>query len=99
MPKNVIKDDILEERRREFAFEDDFFYDLMRVDGFNNTTHTLGIQLMEQQDRGTAGSTAPIVRYGNIYLTVTPDQLQFQIPAVELAADPKLSGPPVPYTF
>ncbi len=99
VPKNVIKDDILEERRREFAFEDDFFYDLMRVDGFNNTTHTLGIQLMEQQDRGTAGSTAPIVRYGNIYLTVTPDQLQFQIPAVELAADPKLSGPPVPYTF
>ncbi len=99
VPKNVIKDDILEERRREFAFEDDYFYDLMRVDGFNNNTHTLGIQLMEQQDRGTAGSTAPIVRYGNIYLTITAPQLQFQIPAVELAADPKLNDPPVPYVF
>jgi hypothetical protein len=99
VPVNVIKDDIIEERRREFAFEADFFYDLMRVDGFNNTTHTLGIKLMEQQDRGTAGSVAPVVRYGNIYLTVTPQQLQFQIPAVELAADPKLNGPPVPYAF
>jgi starch-binding outer membrane protein, SusD/RagB family len=99
VPVNVIKDDIIEERRREFAFEDDFFYDLMRVDGFNNTAHTLGIKLMEQQDRGTAGSAAPIVRYGNIYLTVTASMLQFQIPAVELAADPKLLDTPVPYVF
>jgi hypothetical protein len=99
VPKNMIKDDILDERRREFAFEDDFFYDLMRVDGFNNTAHTLGLQLMEQQDRGTAGSTLPVVRYGNQYLSVTADQLVFKIPAVEIAADPQLSQPPVPYTF
>jgi hypothetical protein len=98
VPQNIIKDDIIDERRREFAFEDDYFYDLMRVDGFNNTAHTMGIKLMEQQDRGTAGGT-PIVRYGNQYLSVTASQLQFQIPAVELAADPKLSGPPVPYVF
>lgn len=98
VPKNLIRDDIIDERRREFAFEDDYFYDLMRIDGFNNTAHTLGIQLMEQQDRGTAGGS-PIVRYGNQYLTVTASQLQFQIPAVEIAADPKLSDPPVPYTF
>ena len=98
VPQNLVRDDIIDERRREFAFEDDFFYDLMRVDGFNNTAHTLGIKLMEQQDRGTAGGS-PIVRYGNQYLTVTASQLQFQIPAVEIAADPKLSDPPVPYTF
>lgn len=99
VPQNIIKDDIIEERRREFAFEDDFFFDLMRVDGFNNTTHTLGIKLMEQQDRGTAGSTAPVVRYGNQYLQVTASMLQFQIPAVEIAADPLLNAPPVPYAF
>jgi len=99
VPKNIIKDDILDERRREFAFEDDFFYDLMRVDGFNNTDHTLGIKLMEQQDRGTAGSTAPVVRYGNQYLSVTADMLVFKIPAVEIAADPMLTQPPVPYVF
>lgn len=99
VPATLIKDDIIEERRREFAFEDDFFYDLMRVDGFNNTTHTLGLKLMEQQDRGTAGSVAPIIRYGNQYLSIPASQLQFQIPAVEIAADPQLSAPPVPYVF
>lgn len=99
VPANMIKDDIIEERRREFAYEDDFFYDLMRVDGFGNTDHSLGIKLMQQQDRGSAGSTAPVVRYGNIYLTVTAPMLQFPIPAVELAADPKLLGAPVPYVF
>jgi len=98
VPKNIIKDDIIDERRREFAFEDDYFYDLMRVDGFNNTAHTMGLKLMEQQDRGTAGGT-PIVRYGNQYLSVTASQLQFLIPAVEIAADPKLSDAPVPYVF
>ncbi len=99
VPVNMIKDDIISERRREFAFEDDFFYDLMRVDGFNNTDHVLGIKLMQQQDRGTAGSQAPVVRYGNTFLSVTAPMLQFLIPAVELAADPKLLGPPVPYVF
>jgi len=68
------------------------------VDGFNNTAHTMGLKLMEQQDRGTAGGT-PIVRYGNQYLSVTASQLQFLIPAVEIAADPKLSDAPVPYVF
>jgi hypothetical protein len=98
VPKKLMRDDIIEERRREFAFEDDFFYDLMRADGFNNTGHKNGIIMMEQQDRGTAGGT-PIARYGNQYLTVTASQLQFQIPAVEIAADPKLNDPPVPYVF
>jgi hypothetical protein len=55
---------------------------------------------MEQQDRGTAGSSAPIVRYGNQYLSgVTPDMLVFKIPAVEIAADPLLTQAPVPYVF
>lgn len=101
VPKTLIKDDILDERRREFAFEDDFFFDLLRLDGFNVTTHPKAIQYMKQQDRGTSDNSTPPVRYGNQFLNATDAELQFPIPATEIAADPKLdpSVPPVPYVF
>ena len=101
VPTKVLRDDIIEERRREFAFEDDFFFDLMRADGYNVTSHPKAIQLMEQQDRGTSDNSATPVRYANQYLKVTDAQLLFPIPATEIAADPKLdpSVPPVPYVF
>jgi hypothetical protein len=99
VPRNVIKDDILDERRREFAFEDDFFFDLMRVDGYNVTVHPKAIAYMKQQDRGTSDNSAVPVRYGNQFLTVSDANLLFPIPATEIAADPKLTGDPVPYVF
>ncbi|RYE35925.1 MAG: RagB/SusD family nutrient uptake outer membrane protein [Sphingobacteriaceae bacterium] len=99
VPKMVIKDDILDERRREFAFEDDFFFDLLRLDGFNVTAHPKALQYMAQQDRGTSDSSNPPVRYGNQYLKATDANLTFPIPATEIAADPKLAQPPVPYVF
>jgi hypothetical protein len=99
VPRTMLKDDILSERRREFAFEDDFFFDLMRIDGFNVTAHPKAIQIIKQQDRGTADNSTPAVRYGNQYLKVSDANLVFPIPATEIAADPKLAGPPEPYTF
>ncbi|MGI4020920.1 MAG: RagB/SusD family nutrient uptake outer membrane protein [Janthinobacterium lividum] len=99
VPKNLIKDDILEERRREFAFEDDFFFDLMRLDGYNVTAHPKAIQYMAQQDRGTSDNSNPPIRYGNQYLKVSDVNLVFPIPATEIAADPNLAQPPVPYVF
>ncbi|RYE27320.1 MAG: RagB/SusD family nutrient uptake outer membrane protein [Sphingobacteriaceae bacterium] len=99
VPKDVIKDDILDERRREFAFEDDFFFDLLRLDGYNVTAHPKALQYMAQQDRGTSDSSNPVVRYGNQYLKATEANLTFPIPATEIAADPKLAEPPVPYVF
>lgn len=99
VPKNLIKDDIVDERRREFAFEDDTFFDLMRLDGFNVTSHPKAIAYMSQQDRGTSDSSNPPIRYGNQYLKVTDSQLTFPIPATEIAADPKLAEPAVPYAF
>jgi hypothetical protein len=99
VPKNMLKDDILSERRREFAFEDDYFFDLMRIDGFNVTSHPKAIQIMRQQDRGNSDNSTPVVRYGNQYLKVTDASLVFPIPATEIAADPKLAGPPEPYVF
>ncbi|RYE36804.1 MAG: RagB/SusD family nutrient uptake outer membrane protein [Sphingobacteriaceae bacterium] len=99
VPTSVIKDDILDERRREFAFENDFFYDLLRLDGFNVTTHPKALQYMAQQDRGTSDSSNPPIRYGNQFLKATDANLVFPIPTTEIAADPKLAEPPVPYVF
>jgi hypothetical protein len=99
VPRTMLKDDILSERRREFAFEDDFFFDLMRIDGFNVSAHPRAIQIIKQQDRGTADNSTPVVRYGNQYLKVSDANLIFPIPATEIAADPKLAGAPEPYAF
>lgn len=99
VPKMVIKDDILDERRREFAFEDDFFFDLLRLDGFNVTAHPKALQYMAQQDRGTSDNSTPPIRYGNQYLRATEANLTFPIPTTEIAADPQLAQPPVPYVF
>lgn len=94
------QDDILDERRREFAFENDYFFDLMRLDGFNKTSHPIAIQIIKQQDKGTSDSSNPPNRYGNGYLTnVTDASLVFPIPASETAADPRLKEAPVPYIF
>lgn len=96
----IYKDDLLDERRREFAFENDYFFDLMRLDGFNVTSHPIAIQIIEQQDKGTSSNDSPPQRYGNGYLTgVTDASLQFPIPSTEINADPKLKDPPVAYNF
>ena len=96
----IYQDDLLDERRREFAFEDDYFFDLMRLDGYNKTTHPIALQIIRQQDKGTSDNSNPPNRYGNGYLTnITDASFVFPIPATETAADPKLLEAPVPYTF
>ena len=94
------QDDLLDERRREFAFEDDYFFDLMRLDGFNKTSHPIALQIIKQQDKGASDNATPYSRYGNGYLTnITDASFVFPIPATETAADPKLNEAPVPYVF
>lgn len=96
----VYQDDLLDERRREFAFENDYFFDLMRLDGYNKTSHPIALQIIKQQDKGTSDSQTPPNRYGNGYLTnVTDASFVFPIPATETAADPQLNASPVPYVF
>ena len=100
VPATLIKDDILEERRREFAFEDDFWFDLGRLDGFNSTTHPKAIAIIKQQDRGTSDNSTPPVRYGNQFAAnITDANFRLPYPATEVASDPNLALPPVPYTF
>ena len=83
--------DIIKERRIEFAMEFDYWFDLGRLDGFNVATHPLAKSIINAQNRGVIGSP--------MYLNVTDAQLRFSYPEIEVAANPKLTEPPVPYVF
>ncbi|MDR0793909.1 MAG: RagB/SusD family nutrient uptake outer membrane protein [Chitinophagaceae bacterium] len=95
---------LLDERRMEFAFEGDFWYDLQRIDGFNSSTHPVAIGIIKAQNRGgaTAGTEANnYLDYTINTFNVSPTDTNFllPIPATEAAADPALLQPPVPYDF
>jgi hypothetical protein len=98
-PQTLYKDDILDERRREFAIEMDFWFDLTRVDGFNSPTHPKAITMIKQQDRGTSDNSTPPQRYGNEYRNPTDANFLFAYPSTESAANPLLLQAPVPYNF
>jgi hypothetical protein len=98
-PQTLYRDDIIEERRREFAIENDYWYDLQRIDGFNVSTHPIAELIISQQDRGTTGANAISQRYANGFLTINDNQFLLPYPATETAADPLLLQPPVPYKF
>jgi hypothetical protein len=85
MPKTAItNDDILHERRVEFAFEGDFWYDIQRQ-GYAKAK-----AIIEKQNRGTV--TAPT------YVTnFSEDRMYLPIPAGEIVQDPELAKDPVPY--
>lgn len=78
------EDDILHERRVEFAFEGDYWYDIQRQ-GFAKAK-----AMIEKQNRGTV--TAP-----NYVTTFTEDRMYLPIPAGEIVQDPELGKDPVPY--
>ncbi|MFC4212335.1 RagB/SusD family nutrient uptake outer membrane protein [Pedobacter lithocola] len=98
-PAQLYRDDILEERRREFMFEFDYWFDLCRLDGFNVTNHPNAITIINQQDRGSGDNSVPSNSYGNGYSTMTNGKFLFPFPATEVASNPKLLQPPVPYVF
>lgn len=80
---SITADDILRERRVEFAFEGDYWFDLQRQ-GFAKAK-----QLIEAQNRGTAESPA--------YVTFTEQHMWLPIPIGETLQDPELLKDPVPY--
>ena len=91
--------DLLKERRLEFAIEGDYWFDLCRIDGFNVTAHPKAIQIIKAQDRGDSSNDIPPVRFGNGYFTPADANFLMPYPATEVANDPALMLPPVPYTF
>ena len=78
-------DDIMKERRVEFAFEGDYWFDITRQ-GF-----TKAKQIIEAQNRGTIpGNPFFITNF-------TEDKMFLPIPASEVLQDPKLDDDPEHY--
>lgn len=83
-------DDILKERRVEFAFEGDYWFDIQRQ-GF-----AMAKTIIEAQNRGTVGNT-PTWSIP-VYITgFTESMMYLPIPAGEILQDPSLAEPAVPY--
>jgi hypothetical protein len=99
--------DLLLERRLEFALEQDYWFDLCRLDGYQPkgsatfpTHHPIAISIISQQERGTYSNTAnnnPVI-YSQ-HLTPVDANFFFPVPVSESAADPNLIQAPVSYTF
>ena len=93
---------LLLERRLEFALEQDYWFDLGRIDGFGATSHPTATAIISAQERGTySGSAdsnpAPVIYSSHI--TPTNAQFTFPVPVAESNADPNLTKAPVPYVF
>lgn len=80
---SITNDDILRERRVEFAFEGDYWYDVQRQ-GFAKAK-----QIIEAQDRGSL--TTPL------HVTFTENYMHLPIPASEILQDPELAKDAVHY--
>jgi starch-binding outer membrane protein, SusD/RagB family len=95
---------LINERRLEFAIEGEYWYDLQRIDGFNSATHPVAEAIIAAQNRGgSSGSgTAPLYTDWTrniLYIPATDANFLIPIPATDVAADPALTGTPVPYKF
>ncbi len=104
---------LLNERRLEFAIEGDYWYDLQRIDGYQpnvNTGitivsghHPVAIAIINAQDRRTVSinaTTGQISGYGSGRSFILNDsKFLLPYPATETAADPALLEAPVPYHF
>ncbi len=80
---SLTPDDILKERRVEFAFEGDYWFDIQRQ-GFAKAK-----QIIEAQNRGTFDNPQ--------YVTFNQNYMHLPIPAGEVLQDPALAQPPVAY--
>ncbi|MCG2614393.1 RagB/SusD family nutrient uptake outer membrane protein [Terrimonas sp. NA20] len=76
-------DDILHERRVEFAFEGDFWFDIQRQ-GYAKAK-----SIIEAQNRGTPDLP--------VYVTFSQNRMHLPIPAGEILQDPALALDPVAY--
>lgn len=100
---------LLLERRLEFALEQDYWFDLSRLDGFNQPTnsngilsapHPVAISIIAQQERGTYNNAWPDQSSINsMKATFTNESFYFHVPVAESNSDPNLLKDPVPYNF
>jgi hypothetical protein len=93
-------DTLLRERRIEFAFEGQYWLDLVRLSYYNPQK---AVGTINNQQRVTV-SYDPATRIAKAdssnaptIVPATISAFTLQIPSSELTADPKLAQPPVPY--
>jgi starch-binding outer membrane protein, SusD/RagB family len=86
---SLTKQQILHERRVEFAFEGDYWYDIQRQ-GF-----AVAQQIINGQERGTLNGNGTVNHVGASFNSAS--QLYLPIPSDEVVADPELAKPAVPY--
>lgn len=86
---SITKDAILHERRVEFAFEGDYWFDIQRQ-GFTKAKDMIALQ-----ERGSYDFNGHLVSE-KVTLT-SAAQLFLPIPQTDLSASPKLSEPAIPY--
>jgi hypothetical protein len=91
-------DDILKERRIEFAFEGQYWLDLVRLSYWNPTK---AVSILNNQQRVTFkyenGVATPDSPIGTAIVPATISSFTLQLPASELTAYPNLAEPPVKY--
>lgn len=96
---------LIAERRLEFAIEGDYWYDMQRIDGFNSAVHPVARAIQATVNKGdssgggTAAGNYKDYSRNTAYYIPTDAQFLMPIPATEVAADPNLAKPPVPYVF
>lgn len=92
-------DTIYQERRIEFAFESQYWLDMVRLSYYNPQK---AVNMLNSQQRVTfsynAGTgVATPTTGGDTPLPATPSSFTLPLPASELTSDPKLAEPPVRY--
>ncbi len=101
---------LLLERRLEFALEQDYWFDLCRIDGFNPPTlagngvltapHPVAERIIANQERGTYNNPYPdTTSINSIKISISDADFLFKVPVAESSSDPNLLKAPVPYTF
>ncbi|MFI1770889.1 RagB/SusD family nutrient uptake outer membrane protein [Thalassobellus citreus] len=88
----IFADRLLHERRVEFAFEGEYFFDIQRLD------RTEAINMLSNQERGTYSTDAVPVVWSEKF-TPTEGDFIFPYPQVDTQRNPLLLEPPVPYDF
>lgn len=87
----ITADDLLRERRLEFAFEGQYWYDILRL------PQDKALQKLSNIERGLFESwcgNGPVI---SNKISVNANMLLFPIPQSEMDIDPKLAEAPVPY--
>jgi len=90
--------DIMDERRRELAYEGDNWFDYVRLQYYNSP---LAIQLLSDQERGYYdGNVAkPPIKLNSVKYTPTRGDFSLPIPEGDILKNPNLGKEPVGFDF